>query len=72
MSLVAKRPGTCRHCGQSIKPGDRIHWSRLGSASHVRCPEEDAINSAAPQPLHSIGGRLPEFIIVTPQEETPG
>jgi hypothetical protein len=37
MEMIARFRGTCRECGNGIKRGERIEWSRGLGAAHVRC-----------------------------------
>jgi len=37
--MTSKYPGTCRLCGEAIKPGDQINWHGRGNAEHVECCE---------------------------------
>jgi hypothetical protein len=36
-TMVAKYPGVCRACGESIRPGDTIKFFGRGHAEHLDC-----------------------------------
>ena len=37
MTMVAKFRGTCRQCGQPIRKGADIEWTRQFGAAHAAC-----------------------------------
>jgi hypothetical protein len=37
MEMLARYPGQCRECGNRIKRGERIDWTRSVGAAHLGC-----------------------------------
>lgn len=38
MTITAKYAATCPCCKSSIRPGDKIEWSKGSPAKHATCP----------------------------------
>jgi hypothetical protein len=37
-TMIARYPGRCRGCGESIQPGQQINFFGRGTAEHTVCP----------------------------------
>jgi hypothetical protein len=57
MVIRAKYDGKCRRCGQVIKAGEQIEWSRESGSQHVTCPVKKVASvSTFDGPTFKLGG----------------
>lgn len=62
----AKYAGTCRVCGQTIRIGDEISWSkrRKGSVRHAQCSGIETEPAPGPIPVEAAEDRRPKPVLV--------
>ena len=57
MTMRAKFPGRCKVCGQTIRVGEEIEWTKESGAKHVRCPQaQEKAPAAASAPVALVAG----------------
>lgn len=54
--IRAKYDGKCRKCGQSIRAGEQIEWSRESGAGHVTCPAKKETAPTFDGPTYKLYG----------------